>query len=316
MVYYFQATVGSFHHSGWVLVECKIGDQELVKIGAVNAETAPVCHLELEFEEDKDVVLSVLGQNSVFSGLGQNSVHLSGYYICSDNGDHGEDSKEFKSDSIDGEASLGLERTLGGNVLQTSSQEENAPLTDEDNNATQNIIQHTVPPILILNDNADAKNSDEKQSDEAKLSENVHAELHPEHTVILDNGMTMEDLTKGNAGAKTAINGRKVYVKYVCQLSNGDPVDPTGQSSTCKFILGAGEVISGWDLGIKGMHVGGKRRLCIPPHLGYGDARRGNIPPNSWLIYDIELLKVKRHKTTRKQKRARRAAPQASTTAS
>ncbi|KAF0912028.1 hypothetical protein E2562_012944, partial [Oryza meyeriana var. granulata] len=220
------ATLGNFDHSGWVILECKVGDRELMKVGAVNPETAPVCPLELEFEEGENVVLSVLGQNSV---------HLSGYYIYSYNG---ENSKQATN-----------EMTLG--------------------------------------DNGSAENNDEKQADEAKQSKNVQAELHPQHIRILDNGMTIEDLAQGNVDANIASKGSKVYVRYVCKLSNGDTVDPTGQSSTCKFKLGAGQVISGWDHGIEGMHVGGKRRLCIPLALGYGDVGREDIPPNSWLTYDI-----------------------------
>lgn len=90
-----------------------------------------------------------------------------------------------------------------------------------------------------------------------------------------------------------AVAGKKVTVNYVGKLENGTVFDASakhGQPFT--FTLGVGQVISGWDEGITGMKVGGKRQLVIPPEKGYGAQAVGSIPPNSTLIFDVELLGV------------------------
>jgi len=102
---------------------------------------------------------------------------------------------------------------------------------------------------------------------------------------------------KAGTGAE-AVKGKSVSVHYTGWLDNNGEKGKKFDSSVDRgqpftFHLGAGEVISGWDQGVAGMKVGGKRTLIIPPELGYGTRGAGGvIPPNAKLIFDVELLNV------------------------
>lgn len=102
----------------------------------------------------------------------------------------------------------------------------------------------------------------------------------------------IEELQVGT-GAE-AVRGKRVEVHYTGWLTNGTVFDTSKKrGSPFGFKLGAGQVIAGWDEGVAGMKVGGKRKLTIPPHLGYGaEGFPGAIPPNSTLIFEVELLGV------------------------
>src|SRR5688572_19588925 len=105
-------------------------------------------------------------------------------------------------------------------------------------------------------------------------------------------GLKIEDLKVGDKAV--AVKGKRVTVHYTGTLTNGKKFDSSRDSNEpFVFKLGAGEVIKGWDEGVEGMKVGGKRRLIIPAHLAYGDRGVGGvIPPNSELNFEIELLAV------------------------
>ncbi len=92
-----------------------------------------------------------------------------------------------------------------------------------------------------------------------------------------------------------AESGMRVTVHYTGRFVDGKVFDSSvTRGEPFQFILGSGQVIQGWDRGIVGMKVGGKRLLSIPPELGYGSQDYGPIPANSTLIFEIELLKVQK----------------------
>jgi peptidylprolyl isomerase len=118
----------------------------------------------------------------------------------------------------------------------------------------------------------------------------VRALLHS-----LENAMplSMEDLKVGNGTEAKA--GKTVSVHYVGTLTSGKKFDSSrDRGSPFEFKLGAGQVIKGWDEGVAGMKIGGLRKLTIPPEMGYG---KGGfppvIPPDSTLVFEVELLGVR-----------------------
>lgn len=108
-----------------------------------------------------------------------------------------------------------------------------------------------------------------------------------------ESGFVSEDIVLGNG--PVAEPGDNLSVHYVGTLSDGRVFDSSIDRNTpFSFILGVGQVIRGWDEGIVGMKVGGKRRLIISPEFGYGTQSVGPIPPNSTLNFEVELLNVEK----------------------
>ena len=111
--------------------------------------------------------------------------------------------------------------------------------------------------------------------------------------VALAATLGIEDLAPGDGAA--AAPGDTVAVHYTGWLTDGTKFDSSlDRGQPFSFVLGAGQVIAGWDQGVAGMKPGGKRRLTIPPELGYGDRAVGGglIPANSTLVFEVELIEV------------------------
>ncbi|HEX6865091.1 MAG TPA: FKBP-type peptidyl-prolyl cis-trans isomerase [Thermoanaerobaculia bacterium] len=110
--------------------------------------------------------------------------------------------------------------------------------------------------------------------------------------VVTPTGLKYVDLEVGEG--PEAVSGKAVEVHYTGWLENGTKFDSSlDRREPFTFRLGAGEVIEGWDQGVAGMKVGGKRKLIIPPDLGYGEQGAGGaIPPGATLIFEVELLGI------------------------
>lgn len=136
---------------------------------------------------------------------------------------------------------------------------------------------------------------DENKTEEAKPTEATTTQPTTEAPVKQEaatDTLKIEDLKVGTG--ETATSGKTVVVHYTGWLTNGTKFDSSlDRKEPFEFPLGQGRVIQGWDQGVANMKVGGKRKLTIPPSLGYGSRDLGVIPPNSTLVFEVELLKVK-----------------------
>ena len=114
----------------------------------------------------------------------------------------------------------------------------------------------------------------------------------PDNEVVLKSGLKYLDLKLGEGA--TAVSGKDVTVHYTGSFPNGKKFDSSlDRGRPFTFKLGMGRVIKGWDEGVSGMRIGGKRRLFIPPELGYGKRGAGSvIPPDAELHFEVELLGV------------------------
>ena len=109
---------------------------------------------------------------------------------------------------------------------------------------------------------------------------------------VMDGELTIEDIVVGEG--TEAVKHSIVTVNYTGWLEDGSKFDSSLNPGRepFRFTVGSGQVIQGWDQGIPGMKIGGKRKLTIPPSMGYGNRDNGAIPANSVLIFEVDLLVV------------------------
>lgn len=115
----------------------------------------------------------------------------------------------------------------------------------------------------------------------------------PENITMSEPGFIIQEIVQGT-GAEAEV-GDLITVHYVGTLTDGTVFDSSlARQDPFQFILGIGQVIEGWDKGVLGMKEGSRRRLVIPPAMGYGENPIGPIPANSTLIFEVELIKVEK----------------------
>jgi peptidylprolyl isomerase len=134
-------------------------------------------------------------------------------------------------------------------------------------------------------------NSNENSEQQEANSETENKEESEEEVKNENQKLEIEVLKEGTG--EEAKNNDKVTVHYTGTLENGTKFDSSlDRGDPFVFTLGVGDVIKGWDQGVLGMKIGEKRKLTIPSELGYGPRDVGLIPPNSTLIFEVELLEI------------------------
>lgn len=254
------------------------------------------------------------------------AIHLTGNYTepAYDQDPYGFGEEEDDDDeSVDDDDDALLEGLLNGDDSMEEDEEDVSDEEDEDEDGASRIEELNDVEMPEVKPSTAKKPSKEVQAEKAApkdvaksnkrpsetetppASKKVKAEQKEEKKATkpevdttpkkreLPNGLVIQDTAEGDASASTAKNGKRVGMRYIGKLTNGKVFDSNTKGKPFNFVLGKGEVIKGWDLGIQGMKVGGERRLTIPAPLAYGKQKQAGIPANSTLVFDVKLLSVK-----------------------
>jgi FK506-binding nuclear protein len=219
--------------------------------------------------------------------------HLTGQYI--DEAECDEDFDSEEGEDFDSEEGEDFDFEDASEEDEDSEEEEVVEeLIDEDSSDAEMPQEPPVPEPKRKKDEPKANNqkmNEPKQKQEQKMQpkqQDQKPKQQDQSERTLGNGLKIKDLIIGKG--KKITSGTKVAMQYVGKLLNGKLFDKSKPHNPLKFTLGAGQVIPGMEQGVLGMNFGGKRIITIPPELGYGRKRIGEIPANSTLVFEIEIL--------------------------
>ncbi|KAI7726064.1 hypothetical protein M8C21_009683 [Ambrosia artemisiifolia] len=265
---------------------------------AVLKSSSSVPVLESEDEDGFPISASTNDKDSVPSGTKNTEMKKEA-------DDSGKSAKRKRDDSVVGNDDLASKPQRGVeastpevDAKKAKKKNKKAKDTQEgannNNNGVQketNLEQTPEKAALVAKDK---KNKQQESTPGSKVTGSSSAEAKPSQVRTFPNGLVIEELQMGKPNGKRATPGKKVSMRYIGKLKkNGKVFDSNIGKAPFKFRLGVGQVIAGWDVGVKGMRVGDKRRLTIPPAMGYGAQGAGpDIPPNAWLVFDVELVDV------------------------
>jgi len=264
--------------------------EKTISIVSLKLDSNDCQAIDVELDEESEITFTVSGKNPV---------HLSGYYSPGDEpeGFYDDDDEEIDSDEVSGDE-MGAEDSDEDDVDDDVDPETMKKVQSylADNKRKAQLQNGGAPGAKKPKTDAPQQQQQQKatpskpQQQEAKKPQQQQQQKPQQKE--LQGGLKYTILKEGSGAVAT--KGKSVGVRYVGTLTkNGKKFDAsTGKPFT--FRLGASEVIKGWDLGVAGMKIGEKRQLIIPAELGYGARGAGReIPPNSSLTFDVELVHVK-----------------------
>jgi len=272
----------------------------------IDNHTFTLCTLSIGQNEQFPMDI-LLDENVPFSFkvVGKESIFVTGYFLLdNDMYDYIDDQNEGEEEIIDGEESSKEEIEEEESKEETKRIEPKKETPSQSQNSSEK--KRKVAPEEITTPSKTLKKSE--NSTPSKQSQQTSPKAKPEppkdddpkigskntksSTYTLPGGLIVEDLLIGSGGKPNA--GKEVEVKYIGRDAKTGVIFDSSKKGTFKFRFATGSVIKGWDIGLKNMKEGGRRRITIPPALAYG--QRGappDIRPNATLIFEIELVKAK-----------------------
>ncbi|KAJ4394512.1 peptidylprolyl isomerase fpr3 [Gnomoniopsis smithogilvyi] len=293
-------------------------DDEEDNLEGLNLQHYTICTLDTEAHYQQPIDLTVgEGEKAFFVNTGTHTVYVTGNYVIDEA--NASESDEDSDDDDEYDLPPGMEDLIGdeseddeldnidgaGRVEEMDTDEEDVPQlvpAKKGNNKRPATDEAEGLDELIAKDEPklSKKQAKKLKTNEGKAvaaekdtpkSEKKLGDKSKKPAIRTEKGVQIDDRKVGTG--RTAKPGDKVGMRYIGKLENGKVFDSNKKGPPFSFKLGKGEVIEGWDIGVKGMAIGGERRLTIPPSKAYGSKSMGGIPGNSTLIFDIKLLEIK-----------------------